>query len=78
MLAVPRSANKSCAAMNKGMGMGLCPREQDVTGVPQTLSPAITALVQFLEKSVVFGMFGGTSAALVSKKKDSLGIEGTS
>lgn len=49
-----------------------------MTGVPQTLSPAITAVVQFLEKSVVFGMFGGTSAALVSKKKDSLGIEGTS
>lgn len=67
-LAVPRSANKSCAAMNKGIGTGLCPREQDVTGVTQTLSPAITAIVQFLEKLVVFGMFRGTSAALVSKK----------
>lgn len=54
--------------MNKGIGTGLCPREQDVTGVTQTLSPAITAIVQFLEKLVVFGMFRGTSAALVSKK----------
>lgn len=68
VLAVPRSANKSCAAMNKGIGTGLCPREQDVTGVTQTLSPAITGIVQFLEKLVVFGMFRGTSAALVSKK----------
>lgn len=54
--------------MNKGIGTGLCPREQDVTGVTQTLSPAITGIVQFLEKLVVFGMFRGTSAALVSKK----------
>lgn len=40
-----------------------------MTGVSLTLSPAVTAriIVQLLEKSVVFGRFGGTSAALVSK-----------
>lgn len=55
--------------MNKGIRTGSCPQEQDVTGVSPTLSPAVTAriIVQLPEKSVVFGRFGGTSAALVSK-----------